>query len=306
MKYQILYILPLLLMFSCKNEKQNKLATDDQTDSIKSEHIKIKEADYGLWAGLFEVDSADYQRSESFSSTNRIGFVIQKITNEKVTGYTVTAGNLRPFTGTIKNTDSTRFIVVKEPGNHKYDGTFMFNISPNNDSIYGKWISKRKDLPVYSRVFNLKKKEFKYNPKQMLIQNKYQDEDGKEVGEPLIDWVNYKERKEKIDGEEYGLAVNRSASDEIFKINASTQKLTEKQLKNLRKLDLEIIRNTIYARHGFSFSNRGVRQYFDQVDWYIPLFVDVEDQLTPIEKDNITLLKRLEKYAEDYYQQYGR
>jgi len=306
MKYKLIYIVSLLLLFSCKNDKKNQLETTEVNETIHSENIQLKEDDYGLWSGLFEVDSADFQQSESFSYLNRIGFVIQNITNDDVIGYTVTAGNLRPFTGSIKNTDSTRYVVVNEPGDHKYDGTFMFNISPNNDSIYGKWISKRKDLPVYSRVFNLKKKEFKYNPKEMLIQNKYQDEDGKEVGEPLIDWINYKEKKEKFDGEEYGLAVHRSASDEIYIINASTQKLTEKNLKNLRKLDLEIIRNTIYARHGFSFSNQGVRQFFDQVDWYIPLYVNVEDKLTSIEKDNIALLKRLEEYAEDHYQQYGR
>ena len=84
------------------------------------------------------------------------------------------------------------------------------------------------------------------------------------------------------------------------------RKLTEKQLKNLHKLDLEIIRNTIYARHGYSFANRGARQFFDYVDWYVPLYTNVEDKLSPTEKENIALLKRFEKYATDNYQQYGR
>lgn len=54
----------------------------------------------------------------------------------------------------------------------------------------------------------------------------------------------------------YTQQVYRSASDDVYKINSSTQKLTEKQLKNLRKLDLEILRNTIFARHGYSFKNK--------------------------------------------------
>ncbi|MBF0598236.1 YARHG domain-containing protein [Faecalibacter rhinopitheci] len=306
MKYQFIYILLLMIMFSCKNEKQNNLATPETTDTIQSENIEISESDYGLWAGIFEADSVDYNRSEIFSVSNRIGFVIQKITDEDVKGYSVTAGNMRPFVGTIKNTDSTRYVVVTEPGDHKYDGTFKFNIAPNNDSIYGFWYSKRKDLPVYSRKFSLKRKDFRYDSNLMLKPNTFEYDEGEVENYPLVDWVNYKDKKENYEGEEYVINVNRAASDAIYKINASSKKLTEKELKNLRKLDLEIIRNTIFARHGYSFSNRGVRQYFDFVEWYIPLFTNVEDKLTSIENDNIALLKRLEKYAEDYYEQYGR
>lgn len=42
-------------------------------------------------------------------------------------------------------------------------------------------------------------------------------------------------------------------------------------------------------------------QYFDFVDWYVSLFTNIEDKLTPMEKENIVVLKRLEKYAEDFY-----
>lgn len=196
--------------------------------------------------------------------------------------------------------------MANEPSDQKYDGTFKFNISEKDDSIYGTWISKRKDLPVLSRKFSLKKTEFNYNPENML--KKAKDDMEYEDSYANIDWVNSKKKKydETGDGEEYFYDVQRAASDEIYKINGSTQKLTEKQLKNLHKLDLEIIRNTIYARHGYSFANRGARQFFDYVDWYVPLYTNVEDKLSPIEKDNIALLKRFEKYATDNYQQYGR
>lgn len=177
----------------------------------------------------------------------------------------------------------------------------------NDDSIYGTWISKRKDLPVLSRKFSLKKTTFNYDPKNVLIQPKYGVDEEYADEYDNVDWVNSKKKKyDESDGEEYFVDVQRAASDEIYKINGSTQKLTEKQLKNLHKLDLEIIRNTIYARHGYSFANRGARQFFDYVDWYVPLYTNVEDKLSPIEKDNIELLKRFEKYATDNYQQYGR
>jgi hypothetical protein len=60
------------------------------------------------------------------------------------------------------------------------------------------------------------------------------------------------------------------------------------------KSDLEVIRNTIYARHGYSFKNRRMRYIFDgYVDWYMPVSVDIRDQLTAVEKQNVELLKRV-------------
>ena len=148
---------------------------------------------------------------------------------------------------------------------------------------------------------------FNYDPKNILIQPKYGVDEEYADEYDNVDWVNSKKKKfDESDGEDYYYAVHRASSDEIYKLNGSTQKLTEKQLKNLHKLDLEIIRNTIYARHGYSFANRGARQFFDYVDWYVPLYTNVEDKLSPTEKENIALLKRFEKYATDNYQQYGR
>ena len=69
---------------------------------------------------------------------------------------------------------------------------------------------------------------------------------------------------------------------------------------------LEIIRNTIYARHGLSFKKKTFRQFYDPVDWYIPVSKDVSADLTDLEKKNELLLKRFEKYATDNYDYYGR
>lgn len=304
MKKSLLFIL-LLSILSCKKDKINSLesAEDAKTEVKDSIVADISDFDqkYGLWSGEFVADVINYDHEGKYSYLNRLTLVIQDIKGDKLTGYSVSAGNVRPFTGLIMQTDSTRYVVAKEPGDHKYDGVFKFNIADNNDSVWGEWISNRKDLPVLSRTFSMKRNDFKYNPNLML-----DGSENEEYGSMTVDWVNGKNKIMEYEGEKYEAYVNRAVSDKIFEINASTRKLTEKELKNLRKLDLEIIRNTIYARHGYSFSNRGVRQYFDNVEWYIPLYTNVEDQLTPIEKENIALLKRLEKYAEDYYQQYGR
>lgn len=300
------FLLPFFLLMACKNEKINQLETKEPITEQQNDIVEV-DAEVGLWYGLFIADSLDYDNENYYSSINRISIFIQKITNNnQVEGYSVSAGNKRPFKGVLTKTDSTDYIVVSEPGDHKYDGTFKFNVAKNYDSIYGIWISKRTDMPVRTRKFSLKKTQFKYDPDLMLKPQIFEYDEGVEETYPLVDWFSSKTKKEVYDGEEYVINVNRAASDAIYHINASTKKLTEKDLKNLRKLDLEIIRNSIYARHGYSFSNKGVRQYFDFVEWYVPLYTNVEDKITPLEKENIVLLKRLEKYAEDHYDQFGR
>ena len=307
MKKIVLLICTTFVVFSCKDDKKDAVKNNSSNDTISSIQIEPTQEDIGLWAGLFEADSIDSEKGDNWSYQNRISIVIQKINSDNtVEGYSVSAGNIRPFKGDLVKEGNSRYVMANEPGDHKYDGTFKFNISEKDDSIYGTWISKRKDLPVLSRKFNLKKTAFNYNPKNILTKDDA-DMEFDDVS-PVVDWVNYKKKKdgENIDGEEYYYTIQRASSDEIYKINGSTQKLTEKQLKNLHKLDLEIIRNTIYARHGYSFANRGARQFFDYVDWYVPLYTNVEDKLSPTEKENIALLKRFEKYATDNYQQYGR
>jgi hypothetical protein len=127
-----------------------------------------------------------------------------------------------------------------------------------------------------------------------------------EYGE-YIDFTKGQDKKIKEDdGEEYTATYYRRASDVITKLNASTTALQEEDLKNLKKLELEIIRNTVYARHGYTFNKRSYRQFFDPVDWYVPMYDNVEDSLTKLEQNNITLLKRFEKYAEDNYDTFGR
>jgi hypothetical protein len=86
----------------------------------------------------------------------------------------------------------------------------------------------------------------------------------------------------------------------------SQRELKPEDVENMMKEDLITMRNEIYARHGYCFKKKDMRQYFEQLDWYVPDNVDVRDKLTDIEKKNIELIKRYEKYAEEYGDEYGR
>ena len=87
---------------------------------------------------------------------------------------------------------------------------------------------------------------------------------------------------------------------------ASKRLLTEDDVNNLSKDELMIMRNEIFARHGYCFRKKDLRELFEDKDWYIPNTVDVKKDLTDLEKKNLTLIKRFEKYAEEFGDDYGR
>jgi hypothetical protein len=87
---------------------------------------------------------------------------------------------------------------------------------------------------------------------------------------------------------------------------SSQRLLTEDDMENMMKPELTTMRNEIYARHGYCFSNRAMRDYFEELDWYIPDNTDIRNKLTDIERKNITLIKRYEKYSEEFGDDFGR
>ena len=87
---------------------------------------------------------------------------------------------------------------------------------------------------------------------------------------------------------------------------ASTRLLTEEDVNNLDADELAYMRNTIYARRGYSFKDKDWRYTFEQKDWYMPTCVDVRDKLTDIEVANIELIYDYEAYYEMSYDDFGR
>lgn len=87
---------------------------------------------------------------------------------------------------------------------------------------------------------------------------------------------------------------------------SSQRLLKPEDVENLMKEDLEFMRNEIFARHGYCFNKKHLRQQFEREDWYVPNTVDIRGFLTDIEKKNIAMIKRYEKYAEEYGDEYGR
>ena len=289
MKNTLLFLF-ILTIISCKKEK-SELA---KNNIVRDQYQNL----YGNWVGNFIVSENDSLVDETeYVLSNKLNLIIKKIENNKVFGQSIVAGNSRPLVGNFIDNNGEIRITLNEPGDKKDDGRFVFTI--RGRSLEGKWFVANKKFPIWEREYTLTKQPFKYNPKLMLP----------EEGE-YVDWYSNRvdSTKEVVDGVEqtYYDATYRSASDIITKLNASTTLLNESDLKNLKKLELEIIRNTIFARHGYTFKKKSFRQFFDPIDWYIPVTDNVSNKLTLLEQKNILLLNRFQKYAEDNYDSFGR
>jgi hypothetical protein len=233
---------------------------------------------------------------------NKISISIDTIINDSVIGNSVVAGNHRPFNGNYKECENGFEYEVKEPGDDKYDGVFKFKIIENE--LIGVW-DAYKTIDIPKREYRLSLKTYKYDSNIMLNKhNRYGD------------WNKFANEKSSVEvynegtpDEEIYEWIQReyaSSTDKIYEINASTTLLTKDDVENLTSSDLLVIRNTIYARHGYSFKNRPLRVFFDSQDWYIPVHADIKQDFTEIELKNIQLLLKYEKNAKEYYDYFGR
>jgi hypothetical protein len=235
----------------------------------------------GSYVGAFQAEKFDQNKKPKYN--NRINISIDSIRNDVLFGHSVVAGNSRSFIGTLTKHGSDYRAIVKEPGNDKYDGSFDFFVDPRTEKMAGRWHANDPKIAVTERSFNLSKTTFTYRPELNL------NVDGVEVYDTETD-----EGVERI-------------TEDAGKINASTTLLKAVDIENMYKRDLEVMRNAIYARHGYSFKNRVMRDFFDNyVSWYVPVSTNVSSELTEIERKNITLIKTYEDYADSYYDVFGR
>ncbi len=83
----------------------------------------------------------------------------------------------------------------------------------------------------------------------------------------------------------------------------TSQRLVQPQeLMSLSLRELEVMRNEIYARHGWIFRRPDLRSYFESQPWYRPRSDNayysnqqVEAELNPIERKNIQIITSREK-----------
>jgi len=74
----------------------------------------------------------------------------------------------------------------------------------------------------------------------------------------------------------------------------SMKYLNYDDIKGLSSNQLRLMRNEIFARHGYIFKSDDLKNYFSKQGWYSPRFSDVTGKLSNIEKSNIEFIKSYE------------
>ena len=184
----------------------------------------------------------------------------------------------------------------------------MLIIKVANDSVVGRTIVGGNDRPFYG-TFRKEGVAYFFNAREPG-DHKDDGEFNFIISEGSIDMVNgsWKPYDKRRPAKEYSLQrkafkYNPAAGDYPA---ASQRLLKPADVENEMKEDLEFMRNEIFARHGYCFNKKYLRQQFEMQDWYVPNTVDIKGFLTDIEKKNIELIKRYEKYADEYGDEYGR
>lgn len=279
-----LLLIPALMLFACHNAKKEE---DTSKARVLSKSIVIPVVRYGV-EGFYTGDFVpETVKKDAYALTNKITICIDSLTDQEVFGRSIVAGNERTFHGTCQREDRSYTVDAREPGDDKYDGVFSFVIDEQQHNIKGTWQSFDSGLVATVRKYQLYERPYRYDPALKLPDEL--------VSEPL-----YRSYIKGTDSME-------TLTDAAIRLNASTTLLHPHDLDNMYKADLEVLRNSIYARHGYSFKNPRMRTIFDAlVPWYMPVATDVTAQLTDLERKNVALIKRYETHASKYYDSFGR
>jgi len=87
--------------------------------------------------------------------------------------------------------------------------------------------------------------------------------------------------------------LESSKNERRFK-ETSYKLITKEELNSFTKDELAIMRNEIFASHGYIFNSDRYKFYFEEQLWYKPMLDNVLDKLSDIEKENIKLIQLVE------------
>lgn len=263
-------------------------------------NITSKEDLIGYWVGTgLSMDTTATSAEMNEFNYEKINFSIDSIQGDLVFGHTVWLGKSRAFKGNMQNEGGFYMMSVNQEGDDKWVGTFIANIAQSDSVMNIVWEPQNTKIDQ-SIDLSLTKSLFAYSPEYSL-----------EDGGQFIDYQKSKQVTETYtdeDGQKHEYVDDSyfTTTDEVFKHNPSKQLLTKEQVENMTKADIFILRNSIYARHGFAFHLPPLRDYFGYMGWYVPVRTSIEHELSDTEIKNIELLLRYEEHAKEFYDVFGR
>jgi hypothetical protein len=262
---------------------------------VNSNQIIIAPNDLiGFWVGSFHATNEFKQIALnddgqlSWHTEDKITIAIESIKNNNVKGFTVVAGLTNKFTGILQDNVDNFVLQIKQTGKEIGIGEFFLSIDKNQDYLQGEWTSLNQ-IEIPKRTCRLEKRVFTYDPNVVFSPTR------KDMTDSLLSTFV----AQPDDYSEIYDAISMP-SELIFTANPSKVKLSEDDVSGLSIGSLILLRNTIFARHGYAFKKRPLRIFFEDQDWYIPISSNPKQGLTPVEKYNIKMLERYEKNYREY------
>lgn len=137
----------LLLTTSCSSDSEIKTietAEKNSTDSVELEEW-FPETNFDTLRGMYTGDFGD----------GFINVILTYVNDKKAIGYNVHKGLQRNISGSVVQKKDHFELTLHEPGDNKFDGVFVLNISKKDGSIDATWTAN--DPKISTKKFKLKK-----------------------------------------------------------------------------------------------------------------------------------------------------
>ena len=176
-------------------------------------------------------------------------------------------------------------------------GIFRGTFSEKTQSYHGIW---HENMSQNTFGFNLKVEDIDSIPKMDIAKNpsfnrpKFKEEEPQnEMSSDMVDG----EEGNSLDIIDDAGKVTEVETDEYI---YASHRLTESDLSGKTKWELMLMRNYIYAWHGYDFEEEDLKmyKYFQQFSWYNPVTnkdQDVSKSFNDIERYNLNFIREFEK-----------
>jgi len=243
--------------------------------------------------GWIKEDMSDIQIAENFADTLFLTYIADKLMSQMKSWFTIT--------------DYYYFGPREHKSNYEYAG-FVATVTNNSDMIIqgtdyevvhswyagtkrssGKDIRPTEHIQFITEWYHvgegIPSSKVDFTISKMEALEKYFKPTGN-------DYENYlrvaEQMKEKM--------ASKSSFDELMAQTAE-RRLSENDLDELSSSELRILRNSIYAHHGYIFKKQDMSAFFSKKDWYEPTTGDmatISAQLNSNESYNIRFIQQHE------------
>jgi hypothetical protein len=92
--------------------------------------------------------------------------------------------------------------------------------------------------------------------------------------------------------------------DQAIRILLGEKELLDKYLDifslgKINRKQYRLIRNMIYAKYGYIFKTPDLARYFSRYDWYKPVYANVDNLLTAVDRYNLKIIQAFESMSEN-------